>query len=84
MDFFKDYERTVEKNMTVRQSQERNLIEGKSQQHMVPYKSTMAKGYGEFSASDEDKLKVQKLKKFNLILKDVKIYVNPPYSYFSR
>ena len=65
MDFFKDYERKVEKKMTVREFQERNLIEGKSHEHIVPYRSTMPKGYGEFSASDEDKLKVKKKKKFS-------------------
>jgi hypothetical protein len=60
MDYFKDYERRIEKNMTIRETQERNLIAGKSHEHMTPYRSTMPKGFGEFSASDEDKLKVRK------------------------
>ena len=64
MDFYKDYERKVENKMTLRDSQERDMIEGKSQAHMVPYKSSMAKGIGEYSASDEDKLKVNKINQF--------------------
>jgi len=58
MDFYKDFEKTIEDKITGRQYQEKNFIEGKSQDHLVPYRSTMPKGLGEYSASDEDKLKM--------------------------
>lgn len=57
MDYYNDYVKRSEK-LTYRDLQEKRDIEGKSHQHMVPYRSTMAKGIGEYSASDEDKLKV--------------------------
>lgn len=81
MDFYKDFERKVENKMTLREKQERIRIEGKSQEHMVPYKSTMPKGIGEFSASDEDKLKV---KSFKFFILDVEIYVYSSYLNLSR
>ena len=58
MDFYKDYERKVENKMNQRDTQEINMIEGKSHEHMLPYRSSIAKGIGEYSASDEDQLKV--------------------------
>ena len=59
MDHFKDFEKITSNKLTLRERQERDLIEGKSQAHIIPYRSTIAKGIGEFSASDEDKLKVK-------------------------
>jgi hypothetical protein len=57
MDYYNDYVNRAEK-LTTREWQEKRDIEGKSHAHMVPYRSTIAKGIGEYSASDEDKLKV--------------------------
>ena len=59
MDHFKDFEKITSNKLTLRERQERDMIEGKSHAHIVPYRSTMPKGIGEYSASEEDKLKVK-------------------------
>ncbi len=59
MDFYKDFERATGKYLTVREEQDLKQINGKSQSHMLPYKNTMKKGTGEYSASVDDKIKVK-------------------------
>jgi len=58
MDFYKDFERATGDYLTVREQQDLSEIKGKSQLHLLPYKNTMNKGTGEYSASIDDKIKV--------------------------
>ena len=59
MDFYKDYERATGDYMTLREKQDLKSIQGKSQEHLFPYKNTMNKGTGEYSPSVNDKIKVK-------------------------
>lgn len=59
MDFYKDYERATGEYLTIREKQELEYINGKSHQHLYPYKNTFNKGTGEYSSTTDDKIKVQ-------------------------
>lgn len=59
MDFYKDFERATGDYLTVREEQDLKQIQGKSHLHLLPYKNTMNKGTGEYSASIDDKIKVK-------------------------